>query len=450
MSGLIKRRLRIQFLKPQGEIGTRQHNASWVGVEWSLNWRCPAPSGPHLLHLQGDATRLFGSLSRAQRSGDTLGGTILMGSRVYAPTIGRFLSIDPTPGGNANSYDYCTADPVNCTDLTGNWPDWGAVLNVVAVVAEVVATVVPGPIGTAAGFISAGAYLATGNTEKAAEMAITATAQLVGAGLAAKAAVKAVQYATKIGRAVTGTAKQARAGIAAIRESRAIRGIEKLPCNCFIAGTLVDTDHGPVPIEDIHEGDKVWTRNLDTDTNELHDVTGLFHKQATALMTITVTDGTTIVVTEEHPFHVDGEGWVLSGQLHPGDHLTQRNHTTTTITTITHTRRAVTVYNFEVTTTHNYYITTAQLLVHNCAVRANPLPKHQEADLAQHLGYRITSGRSKAGQRIYTNGKTYISQDVTMHLGRDATWKMAKTRKALNSKTTRMGTYDYLLRRMGG
>ena len=121
-----------------------------------------------------------------------------MGSRVYAPGIGRFLSVDPTPGGNANIYDYCTADPVNCTDLTGNWPDWGAVLNVVAVVAEVVATGVPGPIGTAAGFISAGAYLATGNTSKATEMALVATAQLVGAGLAARAAG---QYASKIGRA---------------------------------------------------------------------------------------------------------------------------------------------------------------------------------------------------------------------------------------------------------
>lgn len=163
----------------------------------------------------------FGWLGGAQRSGETLAGTLLMGSRVYAPGIGRFLSIDPTPGGNAGVYDYCTADPINCTDLTGNWPDWGAVLNVVAVVAETVATIVPGPIGTAAGFISAGAYLATGNTSKATEMAITATAQLVGAGLAAKAAIKAVQYASKIGRAVTGAVKSARAAVAESRVGRA-------------------------------------------------------------------------------------------------------------------------------------------------------------------------------------------------------------------------------------
>jgi len=210
---------------------------------------------------------------------ETLGGTILMGSRVYAPGVGRFLSIDPTPGGNANVYDYCTADPVNCSDLTGNWPDWGAVLNVVAVVAEVVATVVPGPIGTAAGFISAGAYLATGNTEKATEMAITATAQLIGAGLAAKAAVKAVQYASKIGRAVTGAVKTARAAVAESRVGRAAERILSKGCNCFIAGTLVDTDHGPVPIEQIQVGDQVWARDLDTGTNELREVVGLFNNK---------------------------------------------------------------------------------------------------------------------------------------------------------------------------
>lgn len=66
-------------------------------------------------------------------------------------------------------------------------------------------------------------------------------------------------------------------------------------------------------------------------------------------MTITVTDGTTVVVTEDHPFYVDDEGWILSGDLRIGDHLAQRNHTTTTITTITRTQRVVTVYNYEAT-----------------------------------------------------------------------------------------------------
>jgi hypothetical protein len=42
-----------------------------------------------------------------------------MGARLYDPSTGRFWSRDPIPGGNATEYDYCSADPVNCTDLDG-------------------------------------------------------------------------------------------------------------------------------------------------------------------------------------------------------------------------------------------------------------------------------------------------------------------------------------------
>lgn len=161
--------------------------------------------------VSANAPPRYGYLGGAQRSAESLGGTILMGARVYQPEVGRFTSLDPTPGGAASEYDYCFSDPVNNSDITGNWPDWGAVLSFVAKAAEVVATIVPGPIGTAAGFISAGAYLATGNTSKALEMGITATAQLVGAGAIAKVATKVIGKAASIGRKVVGAVKEARA-----------------------------------------------------------------------------------------------------------------------------------------------------------------------------------------------------------------------------------------------
>ncbi len=44
-----------------------------------------------------------------------------MGVRLYNPLTGRFLQVDPVVGGNANAYDYCTGDPINCTDLDGRW-----------------------------------------------------------------------------------------------------------------------------------------------------------------------------------------------------------------------------------------------------------------------------------------------------------------------------------------
>lgn len=63
----------------------------------------------------------YGWLGGKQRSAEALGGVVLMGVRLYTPALGRFLQTDPIVGGNANAYDYCTADPINCTDLSGEY-----------------------------------------------------------------------------------------------------------------------------------------------------------------------------------------------------------------------------------------------------------------------------------------------------------------------------------------
>jgi RHS repeat-associated protein len=63
-------------------------------------------------------------LGTAQRSFDALAGLALMGVRLYNPTTGRFLQVDPVIGGNANAYDYCSADPINCRDLNGKRSCW--------------------------------------------------------------------------------------------------------------------------------------------------------------------------------------------------------------------------------------------------------------------------------------------------------------------------------------
>jgi len=63
----------------------------------------------------------YGWLGDKQRETDSLTGVVLMGVRLYVPTLGRFLQVDPVPGGSANDYDYANQDPINTYDLDGQW-----------------------------------------------------------------------------------------------------------------------------------------------------------------------------------------------------------------------------------------------------------------------------------------------------------------------------------------
>ncbi|MCX5558357.1 DNRLRE domain-containing protein [Streptomyces sp. NBC_00038] len=67
------------------------------------------------------AVSAYGALGGYQRFSQTLSGVILMGVRLYDPATGRFLSVDPVYGVNANAYSYPT-DPVNMYDLDGRKP----------------------------------------------------------------------------------------------------------------------------------------------------------------------------------------------------------------------------------------------------------------------------------------------------------------------------------------
>ncbi|MFE2267228.1 DNRLRE domain-containing protein [Streptomyces griseosporeus] len=69
--------------------------------------------------LPGTDPARYGWLGGKQRSSETPDGVTLMGVRLYDPMTGRFLSVDPVPGGSANAYEYCGGDPLNGYDLDG-------------------------------------------------------------------------------------------------------------------------------------------------------------------------------------------------------------------------------------------------------------------------------------------------------------------------------------------
>lgn len=88
---------------------------------------------------------------------------------------------------NANPYEYCTADPINCVDLDGRWGHWKW-LHKVAKIAAVVSYVgyvpfcaVCSAVGTVAGLASAAAYGINGEGRNARKQLI-GTAWSVGLG----------------------------------------------------------------------------------------------------------------------------------------------------------------------------------------------------------------------------------------------------------------------------
>jgi RHS repeat-associated protein len=64
-------------------------------------------------------TTIHRFVGRWNKQYDTATGLILMGARPYDPSTGRFLSVDPIPGGSLNNYDYAGQDPINNYDLNG-------------------------------------------------------------------------------------------------------------------------------------------------------------------------------------------------------------------------------------------------------------------------------------------------------------------------------------------
>jgi RHS repeat-associated protein len=60
-------------------------------------------------------------LGSAQRPTELPTGIIDMGARAYIPQLGRFEQTDPQPGGSVNAYAYTFDDPVNSSDLSGEF-----------------------------------------------------------------------------------------------------------------------------------------------------------------------------------------------------------------------------------------------------------------------------------------------------------------------------------------
>ncbi|MGW0955774.1 polymorphic toxin-type HINT domain-containing protein [Streptomyces sp. NPDC002545] len=270
----------------------------------------------------------YGWLGGKQRSSETVAGYTLMGVRQYNPATGRFLSVDPVQGGNANAYEYCTADPVNCTDLDGKW-SWKKAFK---------------------------------KTKSWAwrnkwDIALTAAGFIPGLGAAAW-------------------------GYRAYRGYRAIRAARTIARACrrnsFLPETpIVMADGSTKPISDVKIGDHVFAADEVTGELTVSPVTDVIIGDGTKdLVTLSVDadgDGRSqkITATAGHPFYAQGRGWVDASELRPGERLMNPRGPVPTVTATSRTQEIRTVYNLTVAGSHTYFVAAdgQSALVHNCARR---------------------------------------------------------------------------------
>ncbi|WP_249262340.1 Hint domain-containing protein, partial [Leptospira alexanderi] len=97
-----------------------------------------------------------------------------------------------------------------------------------------------------------------------------------------------------------------------------------------------------------------------------------FQREVNVVYTIVYSNGTQVETTDEHPFYIEGKGWVPAKDLRSGDRSVLSNEKTLEIESIRISERTTTVYNFEVEGAHSYYVSEVGILVHNDCVVTGP------------------------------------------------------------------------------
>ena len=346
-------------------------------------------------------------------------------NRVYAPSLGRFLQQDPNQtamglleggyhdssmgaaalaysleglyGDGQNLYQYLGSSPVSRFDPMGlSWDPFDMVddyiaadigaraaflsqmgqdAKALAVVAATIASYLPFP---GAGFAGDLALLALGESsggEFAAGIAlgIIPGGKLLGGlgkivgNIGSSAWRTAKHYASQYGSPLFKAATYSPAGHLLKGLANRAGTFLKKGCGCFVAGTMVWTADGQVPIEQLQIGDQVVAFNEATGEREFRLIIDTYIREGAPIVEVTVESQAgmqTLRTTEEHPFYIVGRGWVDAGHLTTGDVATIGDGPSR-ILGVHFTADLETVYNLEVEGLHNYFVSNDGVLVHN-------------------------------------------------------------------------------------
>ncbi len=320
-------------------------------------------------------------------------GLYLVRNRVYSPALGRFLQRDPNETAiplvaalttNASSFQVF----LNRPDMRVNYADgmnlyaFGAsnpILNTDPLGLSI-GDDVDGLIGEivgarTAGLATLGAY--TGMMVNTAQLVGGAMFSLLPGADAAMLAIalaqgKQVSWADVLGAGIglAGPFGKAAGSLASsltkyagkyghrlAKNGDEFAGMIGKACNCFVAGTVIETPHGPRPIECLDIGDQVLSKDQhrSADDNCNATVTDVFKTLATEILWISLDDGNVLGTTPGHEVWTLEQGWVFAGEALPGNHFQLSNGSVVRIVDVRLAQTPTWVYNIEVDGTFTYY-----------------------------------------------------------------------------------------------
>ena len=135
---------------------------------------------------------------------------------------------------------------------------------------------------------------------------------------------------------------------------------------CFIAGTLVTTNSGLKPIEEIKIGNYVLSRNEETGEDSYKKVTDTLVRSTQEICTIELETGK-IKSTTGHLFMVKDKWWKAAVELVAGDILLTSDGKEQVVKSIKVEEKGypVTTYNLSVEDNHTFFVGTEKVLTHN-------------------------------------------------------------------------------------
>lgn len=320
----------------------------------------------------------------------TANGLPLTGSKYYDPVEGRFLSLEDRFGPLTTPVENPDGGYAAFVDNNYEW---------VQTVGEI-AAFAPG-VGAAVNIANGSLDIREGNYLSGGLQVVGGVFELgtiAKAGtVAAKAEIASERMGVRVSETVAeeaGTAsRNATNGIAeeAGASSRCIDGVE-----CFVAGTLVTMGDGSLkPIEQVREGDLVMSRDEVSGKTEPKKVTSLSSHLAPATMALTLSDGSHVECTPDHPFYVLNKGWTPARESGIGTSIVTRAGPAVQVTAVENFDRSAKVFNFSVEDAHSYFVGSGAAWVHN-ACKFNQLGMTKKS--ARQRLNRAVTGNGTNGQ----------------------------------------------------